>query len=269
MHMMMYAGMPTATEGQGIHMVLKGVDVSHWDDNVDFRNLGVDFAICKATQGTGFTDNMFDANITGMQLAGLLTGIYHFADGQDPVSEAEFFFSMVHDHIGKSVMVLDFEIDTADNRDWCEKFIARFYELSHVWPMLYISAYRCSQYAGSFIPAECGLWVAGYPHDYQSWPDPTIPYDLSPWPFAALWQFSSALLLNGQGFDGNYAYMDVQAWQKYAGVNGQPAPAPSPAVDYLTPFARDVIAGKYGNGLERKELIYKAVQGKVNEILGA
>ena len=32
-------------------------------------------------------------------------------------------------------------------------------------------------------------------------------------------------------------------------------------------FAKDVIQGKYGNGVERKENIYKAVQSEVNNIL--
>lgn len=35
----------------------------------------------------------------------------------------------------------------------------------------------------------------------------------------------------------------------------------------LKKMAEDVIAGKYGNGTRRKELLYKAVQAKVNELL--
>lgn len=37
--------------------------------------------------------------------------------------------------------------------------------------------------------------------------------------------------------------------------------------DYLTEFAKAVIAGEYGNGAARKENIYKAVQARVNELL--
>lgn len=42
-------------------------------------------------------------------------------------------------------------------------------------------------------------------------------------------------------------------------------PEPKP-VDYLTLFAKDVIAGKYGNGNQRKENIFNAVQQRVNEL---
>lgn len=37
------------------------------------------------------------------------------------------------------------------------------------------------------------------------------------------------------------------------------------AIDVM---ARAVIAGRYGNGDQRKELLYKDIQGRVNEIMG-
>jgi len=37
--------------------------------------------------------------------------------------------------------------------------------------------------------------------------------------------------------------------------------------DYITKIALDVIKGKYGNGEERKENLYKTIQKRVNEIL--
>ena len=37
--------------------------------------------------------------------------------------------------------------------------------------------------------------------------------------------------------------------------------------EWLKGAALDVIAGKFGNGEERKELLYKAIQNKVNEVL--
>lgn len=55
-------------------------------------------------------------------------------------------------------------------------------------------------------------------------------------------------------------------------IDDQPVTTVSPTVtktvdDALTTIARDVIAGKWGNGDDRKNNIYNAVQKRVNELL--
>ena len=64
-------------------------------------------------------------------------------------------------------------------------------------------------------------------------------------------------------------YGDVNAWNAYAKSHDTTNSNGGDNVnqnDYLTAFAKDVLAGKYGNGNERKEKIYQAVQNKVNEL---
>ena len=36
--------------------MLKGIDISHWQANLDIASTGAEFVICKATQGTTFVD---------------------------------------------------------------------------------------------------------------------------------------------------------------------------------------------------------------------
>lgn len=82
-----------------------------------------------------------------------------------------------------------------------------------------------------------------------------------------------------QDYDGKYCphrTLDM-GWDRFLNMISahlnvapvEPAPAPAPTVD-IEQMARDVIAGQYGNGQERKDALgsnYSAVQKRVNEIL--
>jgi GH25 family lysozyme M1 (1,4-beta-N-acetylmuramidase) len=253
-------------------MSMKGIDISNWQAGIVPSNMGVDFCICKATEGVGFTDAQFREFVENCKANGLLFGFYHFARENDAAREAEYFYNVVKDYIGQGIPVLDYETKNSSNKAWCEKFITRFHELSGVWCVLYISASRCSQYKGSWIAEKCGLWVAGYPTPATGWTNAEMPYNIAPWSFAAIWQFTSSLKLSGWGgsLDGNIAYMDASAWKKYAGASGGSSGSTGKSVDEL---AREVINGKWGNGNARKSALqkagydYDAVQKRVNELL--
>lgn len=200
--------------------MLKGVDISNWQAGLDPHKLGIDFCICKATEGTTFIDGYCDGFIQDCKNNNILWGFYHFAREWAPEREAQFFYDNCTGYVKQGIPVLDYEV-WGQNNDvaWCEKFLTKFHELSGVWPMLYISASHCGDFCGSWIPEKCGLWVAGYPDAATTWTKADIPYDISPWPFAAIWQFTSSLNLKGNTLDGDLAYMDRTAWGKYAGFS--------------------------------------------------
>lgn len=248
-------------------MVMRGIDISNWQSGLQPSKMNVDFCICKATEGTGFVDKYCDSFVSDCRKHKIPFGFYHFAAGYNARKEAEYFYDNCKGYFGKGIPVLDFEIDTANNRNWCEQFLRRVHDLSGVWPMLYISASRCSQYHGSWIPDKCGLWVAGYPYTATSFIDDPMPYDIEPWSFAAIWQFSSQLILPGYvgKLDGDLAYMDKNAWAKYAGK----AKEDSKSKKTVDDMALETILGEYGTGDERKKLLgknYDAVQKRVNEL---
>ena len=152
--------------------------------------------------------------------------------------------------------------------------MSEFHGLSGVWPLLYVSASRCGEYENSWIPNECGLWVAGYPWDMDSYDQAgDMPYNIYPWPFAAIWQFTSGLQIPGYDdrLDGDIAYMNADAWMKYAG-SSQPAPQPTPTPTPTKPtddLVREVLAGVYGDGEQRKLALngrYDEVQDRINEL---
>lgn len=249
--------------------MLKGIDISNWQSGLNLANLNVDFAICKATEGLYFIDRLCDNFISQAENSGKLWGFYHFARNNSPENEASFFYDQTKNYTGNGIPVLDYEVDNEDNREWCERFIARYYDITHVYPLIYISAYRCAQYADSWIPSKCGLWIAGYPYCYSEWPAIEMPYNIAPWEFAAIWQFSNNLHLpdyNG-ALDGDYAYMDAAAWGKYAqGERSGNEPNRT-----LFAIALNTLKGVYGNGQQRKDNFaklgydYEQIQAVINK----
>ena len=227
--------------------MLRGVDISNWQAGLVPHDLNIEFCICKATEGCHFVDPYCDGFVQDCIANKILWGFYHFARENHPKTEAEFFYNNCTGYIGKGVPVLDYEVwGRNDDVTWCETFLNRFHELSGIWPMLYISASHCSEFIGSWIPERCGLWVAGYPTELQHFPctdeegmpiggtytaqvpkseflkqTVEMPYDISPWAFAAIWQFTSGLILPGYAgsLDGDIAFMDETAWGKYAGFS--------------------------------------------------
>ena len=203
--------------------MLRGIDISHWDDvNLHELKSEIDFVIIKATQGTRYVDHMFSTYLKDAIECGYMLGIYHFADGQNPQSEARHFYDNVKQYIGAFVPVLDYEISTDDDCYWCESFICEFERLSGVYPMLYVSASLTPLFNSSWIPDWCALWVAGYPiPQYSDWVDMECPYNVGAWGKPDIWQFTSTLKLPGKNglSDANIAYMSEIGFESlYGGV---------------------------------------------------
>lgn len=256
--------------------MLKGIDISNWQDDIRLSKLtnDIDFVIVKATEGIGYTDPYCDGFVEQAKDCGLLWGFYHFARENEPEQEAEYFYNETRNYFHHGIPVLDYETSNYSNVEWCERFIERLHALSGVWPIIYMSASRCGEYEGSWIPEKCGLWVAGYPMAYESWPNPDMPYNTYPFSVVALWQFSSSLMLDGYGsrLDGNYAYMDGWGWLAYAMSSDSASDDTTPVqpVKNYDELVKEIIAGKWGNGNERKQLLtnagydYDYVQDLVN-----
>ena len=254
-------------------MEMRGIDVSNWQSGIKPSTLDVDFCIVKATEGLGYVDPACDAIVTDCINHGLLFGFYHFARENSAKAEAKFFYENCLGYIGHGIPVLDYETNNPDNVKWCEDFAQAFHDLSGIWPMMYLCAGQLWEFRNvqTWLPSKCGLWLAGYPYTMTTWTDDDIPYNISPWPFAAIWQFTSSLIIPGwhSRLDGDIAYMDSSAWMKYAGsVEEQPKPAQKPekSIDNL---ALEVVLGEYGTGSDRKKQLgkrYKDVQARVNQL---
>jgi lysozyme len=99
---------------------LKGIDVSHWQNSIDWKAVasdGVKFAYVKLSDGDNYIDPKSDENIIGAKAAGIKVGVYHFARFVDVTSaqkEAQWFINHVKDYDLDLPHVLDIEINHAN-----------------------------------------------------------------------------------------------------------------------------------------------------------
>lgn len=259
--------------------MLKGIDISKWQGSGFNLDVAGDFVIIKATEGTGYVDPLCDKFYQQAKSKGLLRGVYHFARpdlGNSGAAEAEYFVKNIKGYIGDAILVLDYEVAPYSD-DWAYAFAKRVHDLTGVWPMLYASASKINGVNWAKTAKNCGLWIAGYPSKYnvKNPPLPSVndmPYSIGAWAFWAIWQYSSS----AGTLDRNIANMDKAAWLKYANASAQPSPTPTPTPAKKTneQIADEVIAGKWGNGADRKKRLeqagynYNAIQTIVNNKLG-
>lgn len=256
--------------------MLKGIDISNWQ-TVDAVREASDFVIIKATQGTGYVSPTCDQQYQLAKKLDKLRGVYHYASGGDPVAEADFFIKNIAGYIHDALLVLDWE--SAENprfgehASWCSKFCNRVHEKTGVWPLIYMSASVLNYADWSSVSKNCGLWVAGYPDNRDSWNIPDFIYNIPAGWTLVIWQYTSS---NGR-LDRDVAYIDKSAWNKYANPSGNPTPvtptpAPSNPLDKYTDdqLADKVINGEFGNGADRIKALgnrYDSVQKLVNKKL--
>lgn len=264
--------------------MMRGIDISSWQEGMDVSEVikrnDLGFVIAKATEGVAFVDSTCDRFVQSARNAGACWGFYHFARNNDPVKEADYFYTNTKNYFGEGVPVLD--IEDSSIPDWsayAKRFADRIHALTGVYPMIYVSAGACWRFSDNDAFKNCALWVAGYPRTIKYWSndlDREFDYSIYPWAQATIWQFS------GQGdiygYNGNVdldiGYLDAEAWHKIAtGGKGSVKPKPQPKLDSVFVTACKVIAGLYGNGQERFDKLEAAgydvdeVQDLVNEMV--
>lgn len=215
--------------------MLHGIDISNWQKGLQLPE-SLDFCIVKATEGFRYVDPYCDGFIQQARKKGILFGFYHFARNNDPEKEARFFRDNTQGYELEGIPVLDIEDEGITNwGDWAQRFVDQYHAMTGVYPLIYASASTLGRFAGYPLTSTCGLWVAGYPTSRElGLKDvPTFPYDVTPWKFAAIWQYTSNGWISkwDEPIDMDVAWMDAHAWKKYAnpdGSSGQTTAMPSP-----------------------------------------
>lgn len=271
-------------------MALYGIDISYWQRG-NYKKLidtyGTDFVIARAAFNKD-VDEYCDKIYQYAKKQGKLLGFYFFPLNKNysAIEHAQWAYKQVKNYIGEAIPMLDWEayrekgVDYVNIGDvaWAKAWLDEFYRLSGVRPMLYASASVINGYNWSSVAKDYGLWIAGYPgkYDVSNPPKPTtkdMPYGIGKWAFWAIWQYSSS---KGT-LDRDIANMNREAWLKYANASSKPTPTPTPtpkpAKKTNEQLADEVIAGKWGNGAERKQRLtaagydYNAVQAIVDKKL--
>lgn len=276
-----------------------GIDTASYQgcwDGAQAKSSGVNFAFIKLNQGTGYVNPYATCQVNAARANGIREGAYDFASPQtsSPEAEADKFVAEARARgmVGRAIPVLDWEPSApggywGKQTWWALRWVNRVKSTWGVNPMIYTSAAMIPTGDWSAVVAtNAGLWVAGYPRGYAGdrLRNPgAVPYSVSPWPFAAAWQYSSSGAVGGisGAVDVNWFYGDAVTWAKYAG-----APASSVTSNATTPptnnktngapvadantLASAVIRGEYGNDPQRRQLLgsrYTEVMAIVNRRL--
>ena len=264
----------------------RGIDVSHWQGAIDWTKVkaaGIQFAIIKSggSDAGFYTDPRWEENYKGAKDNGIAVGAYYF--------------------VGPGC------ISAADGKADAERFLAQLNGKRFEYPVyIDVEATPASAKAGATEAAiafcrameAAGYYAGIYSSTYSGFRDRLDDSKLTPFThwvaqYAAkctyggsygIWQYSSSGQVNGIGgrVDMDISYQDFPSIIKSGGFNGftkqsgnTQTAIPVQPMKSVDEIAREVLAGKWGNGTDRKSCItsagydYTAVQAKVNELLRA
>lgn len=216
-----------------------GIDISNWQKGANLssaKSAGASFAIIKATEGVTYVDPYCDGFYQQAKKIGMLRGVYHFARGGNPYLEADYFVNNIKGYLNDCILVLDFEDPaTSQGPNWAKNFLDRVYSKTNIRPLIYMNSATERQFDWSGVVGNYGLWLAGYPsNNTVGFNAPNMPYSIRNKWNLAIWQYSSSGSIAGipGKCDVNIAYMDGNAWNKYASSKSPVTPAPVPTVNY-------------------------------------
>lgn len=245
---------------------MKGIDVSNWQNGINLAQVDADFVIVKATEGNYYVSPDYERQANQTLSSGKLLGFYHYANGGDPIEEAEFFIAKIKEYIGKAILCLDWESGNNPNfgildDSWTREFCSYVESNTGAKPLIYVQ-----QSMMHAVASEYPLWVAQYadmnPTGYQDNPWNEESY------ICAIRQYSSTGRV--AGYDGdldiNKAYFDKSKWVELAGGKN------SDPTENTMELVLDVLMNRYGSGDVRKKLLgsrYDEVQSVINHLFEA
>lgn len=151
---------------------LRGVDISNYQGTVDWQKLSsqdIDFAYIKATEGSSYTDERFEYNLSEALKTKLYIGAYHFFSfDSSGVSQAEHFIKTVPKRSSMLPPVIDLEYygdyfsDPKDKEDVIPEVIAMADKLeAHygVKPVIYATGKSYRKYIKGTELERYPLWI--------------------------------------------------------------------------------------------------------------
>lgn len=266
-----------------------GIDISKWQGNFNFdsaANEGVSFAVIKGGGNDDglYKDPMFERYYIAAKEKNIPVGCYWFSKAtslEEAEKEAEYFYSVILD--GKQLeLPVYIDVEHSDMlslgkrtltdivKKWCSYLESKGYYVG-----IYSTTYAFSRYMYDDELKRYTHWVAEWASEC-SYPDKSV---LGLWQFGGETNFIRTNKVAGVVCDQNYMYVDFPNAIKSLGLNGfsieafVPDVKPAPPQKSVQQLANEVIAGKWGVGLDRKNRLtdagydYNAVQSEVDKIL--
>lgn len=253
-------------------MSYKGIDVSHFQGNIDWNKVkgNIDFAILRlgwiGNNNNHTLDTKFETYYNACKSTGIPIGIYvyNYCNSEDTVkSGAEWTVNQLKDKGIDLPIYINMEDRSIENlgKDKLTSICIAFntvIENAGYWAGVYANLNWYTNYLNKdTIKARYTTWVAHYGISQDRY---VGQYDML--------QYSDTGKISG--ISGNVD-MDIMYRDLINEIKESNTGTDRKTVEEL---AREVIAGKWGNGEERKIKLtnagydYSAVQAKVNEILG-
>ena len=215
---------------------IKGVDVSHYQGEIDWKVLSdqnIRFAYIKATEGSSYVDDAFADNYAQARKTELKVGAYHFFSFDSPgSSQAEHFIRTVEAFEGMLPSVVDVEFygDKKEHPPDADKvetelleYLKRVEQAYDRKPVIYATLEAWELYIkGRFD--EYPLWIR------DIWKEPVLESDSEDgvgqgWTF---WQYTNRGRMKGfsgeeEFIDLNVFYGNEEQWRKFISSKGNRA----------------------------------------------
>lgn len=257
-----------------------GIDISIYQKDMNLaqaKNEGVEFAIIRGAYGNK-KDTAFENNYNKVKSNGLGVGVYWWTRAVNEAQAKEEAEILIRDCLKGKQFEYPIYIDVEDNllanlgKDKVDSIIKSALttlEQNGYYAGFYMNRNWFNNMChGSELAKRFSCWLA-------QWTSKEIT-DFPMWQFGGETNYIRSNKIAGQTCDQDYCYVDFPSIIKNAGFNGYsggstPTPAPQPVKKSNEEIADEVIAGKWGNGEERKRRLteagydYNAVQAIVNQ----
>lgn len=264
-----------------------GIDISKWQKGFNFdkaKEEGVEFVILRGAYSV-YKDSCFDNFYKQCKEKGLPVGVYHYSMAQN-VDEARKEASAMLDILKGKQFEYPISLDVEDaaqkvlGKDTLTSIIQTYcdtLEKAGYYVSIYSTYYFLRDYTHIDKLDKYDKWIAQWTKECTC----SKPYGM--WQFGGETNLIRSNTIAGVVCDQDYAYKDYPTIIKNAGLNGfnkpqgnNTTPVEEKPIEQskktVEEVAKEVIAGKWGNGDERKRKLtaagynYVEVQAKVNEL---
>lgn len=228
----------SGAEGDGNGVLAYGVDISYWNEDVDFEKLkkaGIDYVIIRAGSARQKPDYQFEKHYKGAKAAGLDVGCYFYSYAKtvdDVAEEVEILLDIIDGKVFEYPIYFDMEeksqeaLTTERRMAMCYTFCELLIENGY-----FPGVYANRRWLKNFFEEEelCtyfDVWYARYPLDSGDGTEPVYfdewDYELEEAPSYGMWQFTQSGRVDGidGSCDINACYKDYPALIKKYGYNG-------------------------------------------------
>ena len=203
---------------KALAIVIKGIDVSAWDENIDWNSVAQSqhFAIIRAGTGNCNFDEFWDINYNGAKNAGVKVGAYWYSYAQsslDAKNEAKCFLKALEGKQFEWPVYYDIEEESifdSDIQNDIAKAFCDVMEANKYYCGIYSSASPLTYNFDSSVTERYTIWVAHYGVERPSYYGE---YDI--------WQKGSGPVPGaGDDCDIDEGYLNFEPIVKKNGLNG-------------------------------------------------